>query len=138
MRQLALEYSAAALGVWPNRATHRQIFDSLELESRCNSTVPGASTPPVPPQSPSAAISIFVDYEGGVDTAAGTIGRPLKTVAAALARVAEGGGDVQAIVLRAGSEAQPRTHPITTPVHVHPLHCGKCARARGDQHFHSH
>ena len=57
-----------------------------------NLTVPAGLKPGVPPSFPLPPAALYVDYSAGSDAAAGTQRAPLKTVAAALARVATAGG----------------------------------------------
>lgn len=83
-RVAALAYRHA-LQLQQDRAPLRHVHDALQLSAQCGqpapTAVPRRRVGPAPPTG-----SIYVDYAGGDDHAAGTERSPLKTLAAALER----------------------------------------------------
>ena len=113
IRKLAFEYARKQQ---PNLTTTSlgNVFDSLELESRCNSTRPvGRAFDSFPQPSPPG---LFVDYQHGADGNNGTKKYPLKTIARALELVSESA--MRAIVLRAG------IHFLSNTLQLSPAHSG--------------
>lgn len=108
--QLAYAFGLQAL---PELAPNRELFDALELHTKCKQPVPppSPSGPPPPPSFPipSPGSALYVDATKGDDAGPGTEAHPLKTVGAALANArgrtptaADGGGGGRVVVLRAG------------------------------------
>ena len=109
--QLAYAFGLQAL---PELAPNRELFDALELHTKCKQPVPppSPSGPPPPPSFPipSPGSALFVDATKGDDAGPGTEAHPLETVGAALAKARErtsiwgtdGGGGGRVVVLRAG------------------------------------
>lgn len=98
MRSLALRHVQAQLAGALSQADLRHVFEALEL-ARCNVTHPAPPSSRPPPASPTDAV--FVSYASGSDSSSGDVHAPLKTVAAALDRVAARGPG-GTIVLRQG------------------------------------
>ena len=113
-RVLALNYSAF-IQPWLSRPQLQAIADALQIASLgCDAAAAArliAAHAPAPRDAPSAralpaaaATTLYVDYVRGSDANDGSLGAPLKTVAAAVAR-ARGGGDPAhtSVVLRNGT-----------------------------------
>ena len=125
LRQLALDF---ALELQPDRRRDevQAIADALNnaTYAECrNLTIPAGVLPPAPPAPalpPSGAPGVFfVDYTTGSDDASGSVGAPLKTIAAAIAKIGRGSvGDSPAVVLRGG------THYLAATLELSTAHSG--------------
>ena len=106
MKKFAYDF---ALHLQPQLAPLRDVFDALELEGKCKMTPPEPKpvTAPVFDTPPDA---LFVDYEKGSDSNAGTMAEPLKMVATAVGKLPAAGGTV---ALRAGTHFLDSTLDIT-------------------------
>ena len=96
MKQFAYEY---ALSLQPELAPLRDVFDALELGTKCKMSPPAPREAKLPSFA-APADALFVDYGKGADSNSGAEASPLKTLAAAVpkARATDG----KTIVLRAG------------------------------------
>lgn len=95
MRRLAY---AHALSLQPDKAPLREVFDALNLDTKCNEPPPAPVAVP-PPFYPTPHRGVlFVDYEHGHDDAVGDQLLPLKTLATAVRKSPPGG----TVLLRAG------------------------------------
>ena len=94
MRRLAY---AHALFLQPDKAPLREVFDALNLDTKCEDPAPAPRGVP-PPVFPTPKGALFVDYTNGSDAAPGDELLPLKTLCAAVRKAPSKG----TIVLRGG------------------------------------
>eukprot|EP00729_Bicosta_minor_P012267 gene12267-26219_t len=88
----------------PELGTNVDLFDALELATRCGMTRPAPSTVKIPSY-PVPSNAVFVDPLSGTDSAPGSQSAPFKTVAHAIAiagSTKKKNGTPAAVVLRAG------------------------------------
>ena len=110
---LGYEY---AHSLQPEAAPLLELWDALELTTKCGMVRPPARAPSVAPSFPTSGSALYVDFAKGSDSAAGSEAQPLKSIARALERVAESRAKAPMVVLRA------RTHFLSATLEVSAAH----------------
>ena len=122
-RAFMLQYELS-LRLMPERLPLRDVFDALNLNSKCGVAPPAApaSTAFFKPLTPAevaqtcTAGAFYVNASGGSDSAAGTIGAPFQTLPRALAATRAAGarpaGQTACIILRGGVHFLPATQVL--------------------------
>jgi len=96
----------------------RAVYDALQLDNCSKTERPARASLPEPAPAartagPHAAGSIYVDAAKGSDSAAGSLGAPLKTIEAAHAKTRQQSGSASTIVLRGGTYYLKETLALT-------------------------